>query len=187
MTTASLRRAAGGPGVRVDPSPGRVELRAPTLADGPDVHALIRACPPLDENSAYCNLLQCAHFADTCVTAVDGEGLAGWLSAYVSPAEPDTIFVWQVAVAPRARGTGLGGRMLAELLSRPACRGVRRLTTTITEGNQPSWRMFGRLAERLGAPLTREPCFLEGVHLPAGHSTEHMVAIGPFDPAATRA
>ena len=30
---------------------------------------LISACPPLDTNSAYANLLQCTHFADTCVIA----------------------------------------------------------------------------------------------------------------------
>lgn len=180
MTTASLRRAAPGLGQDDEASASQLRLREPTLTDGPAVHALIRACPPLDENSAYCNLLQCSHFAGTCVVAADAEGLVGWISAHILPAEPDVVFVWQVAVAPRGRGLGLGGRMLDELLSRPACAAVRRMKTSVTEGNGPSWSMFGRLAERLGAPLSREPWMLEDVHLPGGLPTEHLVTIGPF-------
>jgi L-2,4-diaminobutyric acid acetyltransferase len=157
------------------------------LEDGPAVHALIRACPPLDQNSAYCNLLQCAHFADTCVTASREGALVGWLSAHVPPDEPDSVFVWQVAVAPAARGLGLGGRLLDELLSREACRGVRRLKATITESNAASWALFGGAAARLGAPLTREPWALEGRHLPPGHPTEHLVTIGPFGPPSGQA
>jgi L-2,4-diaminobutyric acid acetyltransferase len=164
----------------------RFVLRSPHVSDGPAVHALIRSCPPLDENSAYCNLLQCTHFADTCVAALrDGE-LVGWISAYRPPQDPETVFVWQVAVAPAARGQRLGDRMLDELLSRPACRGVRWLKTTITEDNGPSWALFGRLAERRGAPTTREPWLLEGGHLPAGHATEHLFTIGPFAAADAR-
>lgn len=162
----------------------RFELRPPNVSDGPAVHALIRSCPPLDENSAYCNLLQCTHFSDTCVAAFRGGELVGWLSGYRPPADPETIFVWQVAVGPSARGQGLGDRLMEELLSRPACRGVRWLKTTITADNKASWALFGRFAERRGAPTAREPWLLEGGHLPAGHATEHLFTIGPFAAAS---
>lgn len=158
----------------------------PTVEDGPAVHALIRFCPPLDQNSAYCNLIQCAHFADTCVIAAQDGEVVGWVSGHRPPDDPQAVFVWQVAVAPQARGAGLGERLLGELLSRPACRDVRRLITTITEENRPSWSLFGRLADQLGAPLVREPWLIEGQHLPDGHSTEHLVTIGPFTAASQR-
>src|SRR5690606_8989288 len=62
-----------------------VSLRKPDGEDGSKLHALVKRCKPLDENSLYCNLLQCTHFADTCVAAeLDGE-LVGFISAYIPP------------------------------------------------------------------------------------------------------
>ena len=88
-------------------SGGDLDFAAPGAEDGPSVHALIAACPPLDQNSVYANLLQCTHFADTCV-AVKREGrLVGWVSGYIPPQEPDVLFVWQVAVAEEAQQLAL--------------------------------------------------------------------------------
>ena len=81
-------------------------------SDGPAITALIRSSPPLDVNSAYCNLVQCAHFAPTCVVAERDGRLVGWLSGHRPPTAPEEIFVWQVAVAEDARGQGLAGLML---------------------------------------------------------------------------
>ena len=39
-------------------------LRVPTAEDGSAIWELVRSCKPLDENSMYCNLLQCDHFAE---------------------------------------------------------------------------------------------------------------------------
>lgn len=138
-------------------------------------------------NSDYCNLLQCTHFAETCVVAEDDSGPVGWISGYRPPSEPGTFFVWQVAVDPRARGTGLGGRMLMALLRRPANKGVTTLTTTITEANEASWALFGALARRLGAPIHRRPHFERATHFAGQHETEHLVSIGPFDQPAANA
>src|SRR3546814_7010756 len=72
----------------------------------------------LDDNSLYCNLLQCSHFAGTCALAeIDGRAV-GWISGYLPPEKPDTLFVWQVAVHPEARGRRVGKRLIRELLRR---------------------------------------------------------------------
>lgn len=164
----------------VNPTEARLKLRSPTARDGLAVHALIASCPPLDANSAYCNLLQCTHFAEFCVVATaDGE-IAGWVSSYLPPDQPDTLFVWQVAVASTARGRGLGQRMLIELLERDVCHAVRWIKTTITAGNRASWALFTALATRLGARVEDAPWLIEGSHLPVGHATEHLVTIGPL-------
>ncbi|PTW45272.1 MULTISPECIES: diaminobutyrate acetyltransferase [Rhodovulum] len=154
-----------------------ITFRSPTGADGPAVWALIRACKPLDENSMYCNLIQCDHFADTCILAeMDGE-IVGWISAYLLPNDPETLFVWQVAVSDKARGHGLGRRMLFELLDREACDGVMRLKTTITRDNDASWGLFRGIARRLGARIEDEPHFTRSDHFDGRHATEHMVTI----------
>ncbi|KPQ05922.1 MAG: diaminobutyrate acetyltransferase EctA [Rhodobacteraceae bacterium HLUCCA12] len=152
-------------------------FRKPEPRDGSDVWALIRACKPLDENSMYCNLIQCDHFADTCILAEKDGVPVGWISGYRLPDAPDTLFVWQVAVSSKARGLGLGSEMLDRLLSRDDLAGVRRLKTTITRDNDPSWRLFRSLAERHGGILSDEPHYRKDDHFDGEHATEHMVTI----------
>lgn len=160
-----------------------LHFRAPRPEDGPAVSALISDCPPLDTNSAYCNLLQCSHFADTCVlverVGPDGAEAVGWISGYRPPAEKDAFFVWQVAVHESARGLGLGRRMLDHLFARPSAAGATRLLTTITEDNDASWGLFGSFARHRGADISKVPFFERDAHFAGAHDTEFMVTIGP--------
>lgn len=152
-------------------------LREPVAEDGADIWNLVRACKPLDENSMYCNLIHCDHFRETCVVAeLDGK-LVGWVSAYVLPCGPDTLFVWQVAVSENARGTGLGSLMLNALLQREACADVMRVQTTITADNEPSWALFRKFAKNKQARLGVRAHFTQALHFRTRHSTEHMVTI----------
>ncbi len=152
-------------------------LRKPTAEDGAEIWELVRACAPLDENSMYCNLLQADHFGDTCVVAeLDGK-VAGWISAYVMPNDPETVFVWQVAVSDSARGCGLGLSMLEHLIDRPACDGVTRLQTTITADNDASWALFRKFARLNGEDLGVQAYYTQSLHFQDRHRTEHMVTI----------
>ena len=65
-----------------------ITLRQPVAKDGPAVFELIKECPPLDNNSVYCNLLQCTHFSSTSVAGYQGEKLVGFVSGYIMPASP---------------------------------------------------------------------------------------------------
>jgi L-2,4-diaminobutyric acid acetyltransferase len=161
----------------------RYALRRPRAADGKSVHALISACAPLDTNSLYLNLLQCTHFADTCVSATridQPSSLAGFVSGYLLPNRPTTLFIWQVAIAASERGNGLASAMLFDLLERPACNDVDRIETTITESNSASWALFRSLARSLECPLEDRVLFDRNAHLDGVHESEVLVAIGPF-------
>ena len=159
-------------------------LRPPIPNDGASVFRLIDRCPPLDTNSMYCNLLQCTHFAGTSVAALQtvdtNEEMVGFISAYLVPEREDALFVWQVAVDERARGTGLAGRMLKHILDRPLCRHVRYLETTITESNKASWGVFNSLAKKLETTLDKSVMFDGDKHLGGAHDTEFLARIGPF-------
>ncbi len=157
-----------------------IDLRKPISTDGAAVHRLISQCPPLDTNSMYCNLLQCTHFADTSVAAVQDNELVGFVSGYIIPQRADTLFVWQVAVSDKARGQGLAGRMLQHLLERPFCKTVHNLETTITETNQASWALFERLADNLGGELNKSIMFDREQHFAGEHDSELLARIGPF-------
>ena len=157
-----------------------VKIARPDASDGVDVHDLIAACPPLDTNSLYANLLQCTHFAETCATARRGGDLVGWVSGYRLPTEPDTYFLWQIAVAAGARGLGIPARLVDDVLARPACGGVRFLQATITRDNVASWKLFHGLARRFDSPLAQDVAFDRERHFNGRHDNEVLVRIGPF-------
>lgn len=157
-----------------------VTIRAPRREDGAAVWQLVADTAALDDNSMYCNLLQCSHFAATCALAeIDGE-IVGWLSGYIPPDHPDTFFVWQVCVTEKARGKGLAKRLIGAVLARDVCGEVTRVQSTITSGNKPSWALFGAIAETLDTDLTRQPHFRRDTHFAGRHETEFLVTIGPF-------
>jgi L-2,4-diaminobutyric acid acetyltransferase len=161
--------------------PGAVTLRAPSAEDGPALYDLIAACPPLDRNSRYCNLLQVSHFADTAVVAeLDGE-IVGSVTGYLKPGDPETVFIWQVAVHEKARGQRLATRMMEEIVSRPVCRDVRWMETTIEPDNAASWSAFRKFAEAHGAETSQSLLFSRERHFAGSHGDEVLLRIGPFD------
>ncbi|WP_428511624.1 diaminobutyrate acetyltransferase [Roseovarius sp.] len=152
-------------------------LRCPEPTDGSEIWELVRECKPLDENSMYCNLIQCDHFADTCVLAeIEGQPV-GWVSAYVMPSDPETLFVWQVAVSETARGMGLGSVMLKEALEREACEGVTRIQTTITSDNDASWALFRKFTDEFGTKLDAQAYYEKDEHFNGQSKTENLVTI----------
>lgn len=158
-----------------------IALRKPESQDGARVHKLIAECKPLDENSTYCNLLQCTHFADTCVAAeMDGD-LVGFISAYIPPKQQNVLFVWQVAVHEKARGKGLAKRMLSELLKRDDCDNVQFIETTITPDNDASWGMFGSFAYARKWRTEQFILFDSRLHFAGEHKDEYLLRIGPFN------
>lgn len=157
-------------------------LRPPAPADGAAIHALIHATPPLDGNSLYAYLLQGLHHAATCVLAERDGRTCGYASAYLPPGRPDTLFVWQVAVAASQRGQGLGRALLRHLLARPACQGVAWLETTVSPSNRASARLFQGLARELGCPCTVSDLFAPGDFGATGHEAEQLFRLGSFTP-----
>lgn len=161
-------------------------LRRPVTTDGHALHALVTACPPLDENSVYCNLLQCTHFSTTSVVAERDHALVAAISGYLVPGREDTLFVWQVAVSEVARGQGLAGRMLSDILARPECGGVRYLETTVTASNEASWALFKGFARREDAVLEQTDMFESTRHFDGKKPTEILVRVGPLGDQARR-
>lgn len=161
-------------------APTDITLRMPNADDGPALYELIAACPPLDQNSRYCNLLQVSHFAATAVVAELEGGLVGSITGYLKPDDPSTLFIWQVAVHERARGQRLATRMMDEIVDREACRGVRFMETTIEPGNAASWKAFDKFARGREAPTSQSLLFSRERHFAGTHGDEMLLRIGPF-------
>lgn len=142
---------------------------------------LVRQTQVLDLNSAYSYFLVCHFFKDTCVVAEGTDGIVGLASAVRAPSSPDTLFVWQVAVAPSARRRGLAFAMVTDLVARCGT-GLRYLEATIAPDNAASWALFERVARSHHAALRRQEV-LPGRLFGSGHPPEVLVRIGPLGDA----
>jgi len=155
-------------------------FRHPTLADGPQVFSLIANCPPLDQNSRYCNLLQTSHFSTTCVGAWDDDTLIGFVSGYLLPTQPNVYFLWQIAVSAQARGQNMAQRLIDFVLQAEATRRVTHLQTTITDDNAASQRVFNKVAERYQASIERTLWLDQDQHFAGKHASEWLYTLGPL-------
>jgi L-2,4-diaminobutyric acid acetyltransferase len=133
----------------------------------------------LDLNSPYSYLLWCRDFAETSIVARAGERLAGFVTGYLRPDSPDTLFVWQVAVDHALRGRGTASRMLGSLADRMGPQGCRYLEATVTPGNVASARLFAGFAASRTAEITSDPLFDDEL-FPGSHEPEVLFRIGPF-------
>ncbi len=158
-----------------------ISYRKATAKDGFCLYRLVERCKPLDLNSVYHYILLADHFGATCVMAEAAGEAVGYISAYIHPQRPDTVFVWQVAVDSRMRGQGLGRKMLMELLVRDELRDVSFLETTITPSNTASRRLFAGLAKGLDAHLEESEYFTAELFGGTAHESENLFRIGPFE------
>ncbi len=156
-----------------------IMFRGPEARDGQRIWALVHEGDVLEENSAYCYLLLCTHFASSGIVAEQDGELAGFVTAYRPPSDPGAVFVWQVGVASSARARGLGTRLLNRLVEQPGNRDARYLTATVDPDNEPSNRLFEAFARSQGTRLERAHGF--GPELfPPGHAPEPLLRIGPL-------
>ncbi|MFC4908078.1 diaminobutyrate acetyltransferase [Actinomadura gamaensis] len=177
MAVKPLRSAPG----RTVPSAGFV-LAEPTLRDGPELWRMARDSAVLDVNSPYSYTLWCRDFAATSIVAREDTPQGrpcGFVTGYLRPDAPATLFVWQVAVDREHRGHGLARRMLDGLAERLVPRGARALEATVTPDNTASTALFTSFARDHGAELTRSPLFGPDV-LAGGHEPEVLFRIGPL-------
>ena len=182
-TPARNSQEGAGP----DASGENIQLRTPSLTDGAALWRLAEGTGVLDLNTPYAYLLWTRDFGDTSVIAtVEGEP-AGFISGYLKPADPQTLFIWQVAVDSRFRGRRLASRMLSDLTARS---GASRLETTITADNEASIALFTGLARDHGAEITRRDLFTEDL-FPSDqesgerHAAEDLYTVEPLRPSET--
>jgi L-2,4-diaminobutyric acid acetyltransferase len=146
---------------------------------------LVRDCKVLDQNSCYAYLLLCRDFCSTTLVAKEGDALLGFVAAYFPPAQPDTVFVWQIGTAAAARRRGIGKSLLRALLHADACRGVRYLEATVTPSNAASLRLFQAIAKEFETDFQKLPGFASRDFDPRQedtlqHEPEDLVRIGPL-------
>lgn len=156
------------------------KFRPPNVGDASGIRQLVQDSGVLDANSTYAYLLVCRDFAETsAVACLEGE-LAGFVSAYAPPQQPETLFVWQIAVSSQHQRQGLALRMLKHVLLRPALRGVRQVEATIAPSNAPSRKLFRSLSSALGTEFQERPGFQPEDFGGEAHEAEPRIVVGPI-------
>ncbi|UJL47705.1 diaminobutyrate acetyltransferase [Virgibacillus sp. NKC19-16] len=155
-------------------------FRKPSKDDGAAVWGLIKHTGVLDLNSSYSYLMWCEIFSETSiVTEREGETV-GFISGFIHPDTPNTLFIWQVAVNESERGNGLGTKMLFQLLNREHCEAVEYVEATVSPSNTPSQNLFQGLAKKLETNCEVGDYFSSNDFPGEGHEDELLFKIGPI-------
>lgn len=165
MSSIDTKEAPGG---------ANLSIRPPDPTDGADMWRLAKDSGTLDRNSSYAYLLFGRDFSRTSRVAAVGKDLFGFVLGYLRPEFPDHLFIWQIAVDERARGEGIAGRLLDDIVaSNPE---ISCMETTITHDNVASKRLFESFARHHGASIESTPLFREH-DFPDDHETESLYVI----------
>ena len=160
--------------------PSHMQLRKPALDDGAAIYSLIKRSKPLDLNSLYCYLLICDHFNETSIVVQYDSAITGFISAYIHPNKPDTLFIWQVAVDATMRKKGIAMKMVMAILGRDIASKIRYIETTVSPSNEPSSAFFHSLTATLKTELKQETYITCSMFGKEQHEDEILYKIGPF-------
>lgn len=155
-------------------------FRMPTEEDGKAIWTLVKETGVLDLNSSYSYLMWAKFFDQTSVVVEANEEIVGFISGFIQPNAPNTLFIWQVAVDALQRKKGLASRMLEAILHRPESRNIRYLKATVSPSNKASAALFQRLAKNLQTQCKVSSFFTEDQFPGKGHEDEDLFTIGPF-------
>ena len=163
-------------GIQADPEG---IIRAPRPTDGAAMSRLATALGTLDVNSTYTYIMLCQYFSSTCRVAESYGALAGFVTGFRRPDAAETLFIWQVGVAPAARRRGLAlAMLLALLLSTDGP--PKFIEATISPSNHASRHLFDRLARLLRCGRQTGTGFDAELFAPETHESEGIFRIGPI-------
>ena len=156
----------------------QILFRPPTSKDARAMCSLARDSQVLSVNSTYYYALMARHFQSTCLVGEGAVGIRGYVIGYCPPCQPDTLFVWQVAIAQLYQGQRLGKQMLVSLID---SKKPYYLEATITPDNMASINLFRSVARHFGVSYTfSDTPFFKEEDLAAGEHAEHLMRIGPL-------
>jgi len=142
---------------------------------------IVKESKVLDVNSSYSYLMWSKYFNKTSIIAESEDNeVIGFVSGFIQPDSPDTLFVWQVAVAKNHRSKGLATKLIEQLLNQLEKEKVNYLEATVTPSNIPSSNLFKGIAKKNNTNCTIFECFSEDQFPDPSHEPEMTYRIGPL-------
>src|SRR5699024_232781 len=156
-------------------------FREPTDSDGKEKYRIVEETTVLDVHSSYSYLLSSKFFSKTSIISTCDDKVMGFVSGFLQPDSPDTLFVWQVAVDSDFRGYGLATTLIQQLIDQvDEKKDVQYLEATVTPSNIPSSKLFQGLAKKNDTDCSIFECFKEEHFPDPDHEAEMTYRIGPL-------
>jgi L-2,4-diaminobutyric acid acetyltransferase len=147
------------------------EIRVSEPGDAGALYHLAARLAPLTVHTPYTYWVLCTYGVGHCFLAIKDSEPVGFVTGFLSSAQPYVMLVWQVGVVPELRGTGLADRLLDRLAEAARAEGAVRIDATIAEKNSSAKAAFERLAKRVDSRLRP----IEHVNFDAGQGTPPSV------------
>src|SRR5699024_3967105 len=128
----------------------------------------------------YSYLMWGKYFNKTSIVAERDHELIGFITGFLQPNTPNTLFIWQIAVDSTHRGKGLASALIKNLLHQLKDHDVRLLEATVTPSNIPSSNLFKSIATSSEANCEISKCFLSEQFPESSHEDELTYRIGPL-------
>lgn len=142
---------------------------------------IVKESKVLDVNSSYSYLMWSKYFNQTSIIAeCENNDVIGFVSGFLQPESPDTLFIWQVAVDHKHRGKGLATKLIEQLLNQLESEKVNFLEATVTPSNIPSSKLFKGIAKKKDTNYRIFECFSEEQFPDSVHESEMTYRIGPL-------
>lgn len=149
-----------------------VQFKSPDLSHTREIVALVRSTERLDNNSEYAYALWCSHFASQSAVAIRNGEVIAFVTAFRSPMNPDSYFLWQTAARARHGVAGLGVDLIEFAARREIARGARFIEASVDDGNKPIRMLMKTLARRLGGRISQELLYPSSL-LSCGDTVHH--------------
>jgi L-2,4-diaminobutyric acid acetyltransferase len=157
----------------------QIHIRAPRLDDIAGIITVVRTCGPfLTAHASYIYWMDIHLFCKTCAVAEVNDELVGWCS--VRPVSDGRYFLHQLGVAPCARGRGLAGMLVTDLLKKLRVQqpGMFELEFTVDRKNGVMLGLFQTIADRAGMRLQKKPNVIQ---LPEEGCNEELYVMTPTE------
>lgn len=120
----------------------------------------------------------CEIFSKTSIVAQRGRETVGFISGFIHPETPNTLYIWQIAVNESEQG--LGEKMLFQLLKRDYSEPIHYIEATVSSSNTPSNELFWGLSKKLNCNCIISDYILTDHFPEVGHEAEILFRIGPL-------
>lgn len=134
----------------------------------------------LDQNSVYKYIMMSSYFPETCVVAKKNDQVVGFITGFIPPNQPDTVFVWQIGVGSDQRGQGIASKLLHVLIEQQSENDIHFVESTITPSNKASQALFEKLARDYQTECEIESFFTKELFPDESFEEELKFRIGPF-------
>jgi ribosomal protein S18 acetylase RimI-like enzyme len=141
--------------VRADEWIAYRDIRLRALADAPDAFGSTLAVEQSKADQYWVERVSSATASESQLplVATAGDAFVGLVWGWIDPAKPDVAQVFQMWVAPEARGRGLGSRLLDAVVAWAREAQAKSVILRVTCGNTAANRLY----ERYGFKASGDP------------------------------